>query len=111
MRDDPQMQDKGEIVMVIGQNDVMNSKDTGNFEFVYTIDKSVEKMKKEMERQSTKSLAILMKVDDPMNPTLSPDLARREKYLKREMGGGGGGGGWSRNGSRLPKYQLRLKRM
>ena len=39
MRDDPQMQDKGEIAMVIGQNDVMNSKDTGNFEFVYTIDK------------------------------------------------------------------------
>ena len=87
MRDDPQMQDKGEIVMVIGQNDVLNSKDTGNFEFVYTVDKSIEKVRKEMERQNTKSLAIVMKVDDPTNPTLSPDLARREKYLEREMGG------------------------
>ena len=33
------------------------------------------------------NLAIFMKVDNPTAPTLSPDLARREKYLEREIGG------------------------
>ena len=49
--------------------------------------RSVEKVKKEMERSPDKSLAIFMKVDDPTAPTLSLGMARREKYLAREIGG------------------------
>ena len=73
--------------LVIGQNDVRNSEGVEDLEFVFTIDKSVEKVRQEMEREPNKSLAIFMKVDDPTAPTLSSDLARREKYLEREIGG------------------------
>ena len=86
LRDDPQLQDKGELGLVIGQNDVRNSEGVEEQEFVFTTDKSVE-VRQEMERQPNKSLAIFMKVDDQTAPTLSPDLARREKYLEREIGG------------------------
>ena len=71
LRDDPQ------IAMVLSQNDVRNSEEAGDFEIVYTIDKGVEKVRKEMERLPNKSLAIFMKVDDQTAPNLSPDLARR----------------------------------
>ena len=73
--------------MILGQNDVRNSEGAGDLEFVYTIDKSVAKVRKEMNRRPNQSLAIFVKVDDPKAPTLSPDQARRAQYLEREIGG------------------------
>ena len=87
LRDDHQLQDKGEVGLVIGQNDVRNSED---LEFVFTIDKSVEKVRQEMERQPNKSLAIFMKVDETRNwryPTsrggIPPRGSTREGRLAR----------------------------
>ena len=45
LRDDPQLKEKGELGMILGQNDL---------EFIYTIDNSVDKVRKEMERDPTR---------------------------------------------------------
>ena len=87
LRDDPAVNEKGELGMILGQNDVRNSEGAGDLEYIYTIDRSVDKVRKEMDRRPNQSLAIFVKVDDPRAPTLSPDLARREQYLEREIGG------------------------
>ena len=101
LRDDPQLQDKGELGLIMGQNDVRNSEGLEDLEFV----RSIEKVRQGMERQPNKSLAIFMKVDDPMAPTLSPDLARREKYLEREIGV------WRRTESRSRSCRRPWRRM
>ena len=87
LRNDPELNEKGELGMILGQNDARKSEGAGDLEFVYTIDRSVEKVRKEMNRRPNQSLAIFVKVDNPKAPTLSPDLARREQYLEQEIGG------------------------
>ena len=68
LRDDPQIEDKGEIALVLGQNDARNSEGAGDSELVYTIDQGVEKVRKETERLSNKSLEIFMKVAEQTAP-------------------------------------------
>ena len=45
LANDPKLVDKGEIGMVLGQNNVRNSEGTGDLEFFYTIDKRVAKVR------------------------------------------------------------------
>ena len=77
-RDDPDIAGCGAVGVVLGGNYVTNSEAASDAEFVYTIDKGVGRLKEELDKYGSKTLAVF---SPPPGPNEDPLTARRAKYL------------------------------
>ena len=78
LRDDPDIAGCGAVGVVLGGNDITNSEAASDAEFVYTIDKGVGRLKEELDKYGSKTLAVF---SPPPGPNEDPWTAHRAKYL------------------------------
>ena len=85
VRDDPAMPEMGVVAVITGGNDYIGAKYENNNDFVFTVDKSVEKLKGIFGATPDKSFTVLYPQDDASERALPPDLALWGRYLQREL--------------------------
>ena len=85
VRDDPVMKERNEVFVVTGGNDYVRTEYADNVEYVFTIDKSLEKLQRVASATPDKAVKVLYVRDNPEEPALSPDLALKEHYFEQEL--------------------------
>ena len=85
IRDDPAMKDTAEVTLVTGLNDIRETEYNFTSEFVFNMDRSLEKLKAEVTSHPGKILTVAYMKDDPVQLTLRPSQALQEKYLEKAL--------------------------
>ena len=85
VRDDPAMPEMSVVSVITGGNDYIGAKYESNNAFVFTVEKSVEKLKGIFGATPDKSFTILYPQDDAAERALPPDSALIGRYLEREL--------------------------
>ena len=74
VRDDPIMAERSVVAVVTGGNDYVGARYDSHNEFVFTVDKSVAKLKVVLDATPDKSVTILYPQDDAAERALPPDV-------------------------------------
>ena len=85
VRDDPAMSEMGVVAVITGGNDYIGAKYENHNDFVFTVEKSVEKLKQVFGVTPDKTYTILYPQDDAAERALPPDSALRGRYLEQEL--------------------------
>ena len=85
VRDDPAMPEMGVVAVIKGGNDYIGAKYECGNDFVFTVDKSVEKLKGIFGVTPDKSFTILYPQDDAAEHAQPPDSALQGRYLERKL--------------------------
>ena len=79
------MADKEQIAVFTSGNDYRHKEYAKEGDYVFTIDKSLEKLKEGIVKTPDKHLFVFAIQDDPRKPALPPHELLREKYLLQEL--------------------------
>ena len=85
LRDDPGLADKDQIAVFTSRIDYRHKEYAKEGDYVFTIDKRMEKLKEGIVKTPDKHLSIFAIQDDPRKPALPPRELLREKYLLKEL--------------------------
>ena len=85
VRDDPVMKERHEVFVVTGGNDYLRTEYADNGEYVFTIDRSLEKLQRVASATPDKAVKVLYVRDNPEEPALSPDLALKVKLASPQI--------------------------
>ena len=85
LRDDLGLADKDQIAVFTSGNDNRHKEYAKEGDYVFTIDKSLEKLKEGIVKTPDKHLSVFTIQDDLRNPALPPHELLREKYLLKEL--------------------------
>ena len=85
-RDDPQIKERNDLAVVTPGNDYKRDSPLTDAEFVFAVDKGVEKLQDEIVKTPDRTLSIFYLRDSPTIPFLPLDQIPREKYLAQELG-------------------------
>ena len=85
LRDDPGLADKDQIAVFTSGDDYSHKEYAKEGDYVFTIDKSLEKLKEGIVKTPDKHLSIFAIQDDPRKPALPPHELLREKYFLKEL--------------------------
>ena len=85
LRDDPMLEERKDIALVTGGNDIRQLDTLPPEDIVFAIDMSVAKVADELNRHPDKHFTIINLIDDPRKPALRPDQALVAEYLERAL--------------------------
>ena len=83
IKDDPDIKDRKDIIVLAGTNDVRNRAYQDLHSFAYVVDTSIQKVKKAVPEDS--SLTFLCIASNPSDDTVDPDRRFKETYLGQEL--------------------------
>ena len=82
IRDDPMLEERKDIALVTGGNDIRQLVTLPPEDIVFAKDRSVAKVADEPNRHPDKHFTIINLIDDPRKPALRPDQALVAEYLE-----------------------------
>ena len=85
LREDPVMKERNEVVVVTSGNDYIRTEYEDIGDYVFNVDKSLQKLQRVVPAMPDKAVKVLYVRDNPEAPVLPPDMAFKERYLKQEL--------------------------
>ena len=82
LRDDPMLEERKDIALVTGGNDIRQLDTLPPEDIVFAIGRCVAKVADELNRHPGKQFTIINLIDDPRKPVLCPDQALVTEYLE-----------------------------